>query len=107
MEARWELMGTPSAHWVGSHSLRLAAGLEILDDWGRDANEIAKTAIYEVLFAVSEKTVFNDYVTVDDPDKVTEFFVLTGRGLAVKLRLHSLDSFGIVYIGPAYCIFKG
>lgn len=94
-------MSTPSPHTVSSHSLCLSSGLEILDNWARTANELEKTAVYEVLFAVSEKSVFSDYVTVDDSDEVTEFFVLTRCRLAVKLRLHSMDLFGIVYIGPA------
>lgn len=94
-------MGTPSPHSVSSQSLRLSSGLEILDNWARNANEIEKTAVYEVLFAVSERSVFSDYATVDDSDEVTEFSVLTRCRLAVKLRLHSIDLFGIVYIGPA------
>lgn len=92
---------TPSPRPVSSQSLRLSSGLEILDNWARTANDIEKTAVYEVLFAVSEKSVFSDYATVDDSDEVTEFSVFTRCRLAVKLRLHSMDLFGIVYIGPA------
>lgn len=94
-------MSTQPPHPVSSQSLRLSSGLEILDNWARNASEVEKTAVYEVLFAVSERSVFSDYATVDDSDEVTEFSVLTRCRLAVKLRLHSMDLFGIVYIGPA------
>jgi hypothetical protein len=81
--------------------LRLTSGMEMLENWSRDADDLAKTAVYEVLFSVAERSVFKDHVVVDDADRPTEFFVLTRRSLAVKIRLHSLDACAVVYIGPA------
>jgi hypothetical protein len=84
---------------VNNSPLRLASGCDVLDRWARGATETAKTAIYEVLFAITEKSVFRDYVIIDDAAKATEFFVPTRCGLAVKIRIHSMESFQIVYIG--------
>jgi hypothetical protein len=86
---------------AGSGVLRLTSGFEVLDRWSQDADQSAQTVVYEVIFAVAERSVFSDYVVVDDTEKATEFFVLARCGLAVKFTLHSLESCGIVYIGPA------
>jgi hypothetical protein len=86
---------------ASSVRLRLTSGLEVLEDWSRDADDLAKTAVYEVLFSVAEGSVFKNHMVVDDVDRPTEFFVLTRRHLAVKIQLHSLDTCAVVYIGPA------
>jgi len=93
-------MTTPIQPGRGTR-LRLTSGLELLEDWSRDADDLAKTAIYEVLFSVTEGSVFRDHVVVDDVDRPTEFFVLTRRYLAVKIQLLSLDTCAVLYIGPA------
>jgi uncharacterized protein DUF6235 len=84
-----------------SSPLRLTSGFELIESWSRDADDLTKTAVYEVLFLVAERSVFKDCVVVDDPERPTEFFVLTRRNLAVKIQLHSLDTCAVVYIGPA------
>lgn len=84
-----------------SARLRLTGGLELLEDWSRDADDFAKTAVYEILFSVTEGAVFGEHMVVDDVDHPAEFFVLTRRHLAVKIQLLSLDTCAVVYIGPA------
>jgi hypothetical protein len=79
---------------------RLSSGLERLDKWSQDATQVEKNVVNRVLFAVTSKTVFSEYVVVDDVVRTMEFFVLAKCGLAIKIRVHGLDSFGIVYIGP-------
>jgi len=86
---------------ASSARLRLTLGIDVLENWSRDANDLARTAVYEVLFSVTERSVFKDHVVVDVADRPTEFFVLARRDLAVKIRLHSLDACEVVYIGPA------
>jgi len=86
---------------ASSARLRLTSGMGVLENWSRDADDLAKTAVYEVLFSITEGTVFKDHVVVDDVDRPTEFFVLTHRNLAVKIQLHSLDACSVVYIGSA------
>lgn len=86
---------------ASSARLRLTSSIEVLENWSRDADDLAKTAVYEVLFSVTQGSVFKDHVVVDVPDRPTEFFVLTHRYLAVKIRLHSLETCEVVYIGPA------
>jgi hypothetical protein len=81
--------------------LQFASGIELIEDWSRNADDLAKTAVYEVLFSIAEGSVFRDHVVVDDVDRPTHFYVLTGRNLAVKVQLLSLDTCAIVYIGPA------
>lgn len=93
-------MTTP-VHPPGGACLRFTSGIEVLDTWSRDADDLAKTAVYEVLFAVLDRSVFTDHTVIDDADRPTEFFVLTRRNLAVKIALHSLDTCAIVYVGPA------
>ena len=79
---------------------RLTTGLERLDEWSRNATQVEKNVVNHVLFAVASKTVFTEYVVVDDVTRTMEFFVLAKCHLAVKIRVHSLGAFGIVYIGP-------
>src|SRR5579859_6054451 len=79
---------------------RLASGLEILDRWSAQAGQAEKNIVHDVLFALAEKSVFADYDVVDDVTKTLEFFVLARGELTVKVRVHGLDSFGIVYVGP-------
>lgn len=41
------------------------------------------------------------YDVIDDPRRTLEFFVLAKCDLALKVRVYNLNSFGIVYVGPA------
>jgi Family of unknown function (DUF6235) len=79
---------------------RLTSGLEILDQWSANAGQVEKNIVHEVLFALAEKSAFANYDVVDDVTKTLEFFVLARGELTVKVRVHGLDSFGIVYVGP-------
>ena len=88
---------------AGSHPrslFRLTSGLELLEEWSRNATQVEKNVIDRVLFAVVGRSVFTEYDVVDDIQKTMEFFVLAKCDLTVKIRVHDLDSFGIVYIGP-------
>lgn len=80
---------------------RLTTGLEILEDWSTTVTQAEKNAANRALFAVVEKTVFTEYNVVDDVEKTMEFFVFARNDLIVKIRVHDLGSFGIVYVGPA------
>jgi hypothetical protein len=80
---------------------RLTSGLEILDEWSRTATQAEKNAVSHALFAVVDRTVFTEYAVVDDHPKTMEFFVFVRNDLVVKIGVHDLGSFGIVYVGPA------
>jgi hypothetical protein len=80
---------------------RLASGLEVLDEWSLTATQAERNAANAALFAVIEKTVFAKYDVVDDVAKTMEFFVFARSDLIVKIHVHDLGSFGIVYVGPA------
>jgi Family of unknown function (DUF6235) len=81
-------------------ALRLTSGLDVLDAWSQHASPAELNVVARVLFAVTERSVFTTHQVVDDVARTMEFFVLARRDLTVKIRVHGLDSFGIVYIGP-------
>src|SRR5208282_3089088 len=94
-------MAIPEGSRPRALMFRLTSGLERLDEWSQNATQVEKNVVNRVLFAVAGKTVFSEYVVVDDVARTMEFFVLAKCDLAVKVRVYGLDSFGIVYIGPA------
>ncbi len=81
-------------------AFRLTSGLEFLDEWSQNATQVELNIVNQVLFALIEKSVFGQYDVVDDVTKTMEFFVIARPDLTVKVRVHDLESFGIVYIGP-------
>lgn len=88
---------------VRRHRFRLDTGLDALEEWSSTANQSEKNAVYKALFAVVDGTVFRTYRVVDDWQKLSEFLVIVKDNLSIKLRIHSFDSYGIVYIGPPKC----
>jgi hypothetical protein len=81
-------------------AFRLTSGLDLLEKWSRTATQAEKNVVHQVLFAIADKSVFTDYLVVDDVVKTMEFFVLTRCEITIKVRVHGLNAFGIVYIGP-------
>lgn len=82
-------------------SFRLTSGLELLDEWSQTATQAERNIVNTALFAVVSRSVFSEYNVVDDVKKTMEFFVFARCDLIVKIRVHDLNSFGIVYVGPA------
>jgi hypothetical protein len=80
--------------------LRLISGFELLEQWSAQATQVQKNIVHQVLFAVTDRSVFTDYVIVDDVAKTMEFFVLCRCDLTVKIRVHDFETCGLVYIGP-------
>jgi hypothetical protein len=80
--------------------LRLTSGFELLERWSEGATQVEKNVIHRVLFAVTDRTVFKDYVIIDDVTKTMEFFVICRCDLTVKIRIEDFDTCGITYIGP-------
>jgi hypothetical protein len=80
---------------------RLTTGLDVLDQWSLTATQAEKNVVGDVLLAIAGKSVFARYDVIDDPRRALEFFVLVKCGLAVKVRVYSLNAFGVVYVGPA------
>ncbi|HEX6520878.1 MAG TPA: DUF6235 family protein [Streptosporangiaceae bacterium] len=78
--------------------LKLTSGTDLLDAWAQSAAQSHKNIVSELLFSVVEKSVFSRYEVVDAGNPL-EFFVLPKANLAVKIRMHDFESFGIVYIG--------
>jgi hypothetical protein len=71
-----------------------------LEDWAATASQIDKNAVYDVLFAVSDGTVFRSHTVLDDVQRAGEFFVLARENLVVKVSIQPFDTFGVLYIGP-------
>ena len=89
----------PAEGWPRS-TFRLTSGFKPLDRWSQNASQVEKNVVYQALFAVVSRSVFAQYDVIDDVTKTMEFFVLARCDLTVKIRVHGLDSFGIVYVGP-------
>jgi hypothetical protein len=81
--------------------IRLRGGLDQLERWSAAAGQADQNAVYEVLFAVCDGSVFWAYLTVDDRRAPGELFVLVRTDTVVKVRLAETDAFDIVYIGAA------
>lgn len=79
----------------------LTSGVDLLEEWSEHATQVQKNLVNQVLFSVARRAVFSEYAVVDDATRAMEFFVLVKCDIAVKIRVHGLDSFGIVYVGPA------
>jgi Family of unknown function (DUF6235) len=79
---------------------RLASGLNVFDAWSQKASQTELDVVEQVLLDVTDKSVFTRYQVVDDVIRTMEFFVLAKHDLTVKIHVHDLDSFGIIYIGP-------
>src|SRR5262245_23054127 len=85
---------------VNQPRLRMDTGLEVLDRWAEGANHKEKNAVYAALFAMTDRTLLRTYRIIEDEYELSEFFVLLADGVVLKMRVHSFDSFGIVYVGP-------
>jgi hypothetical protein len=72
----------------------------VLDRWAETASQAKKNAVYAALFAMQDGTMFQTYRVVDDFERLNEVYVIVKDNLAMKIRIHSLDSFEIVAIGP-------
>jgi hypothetical protein len=95
-------MNRPVEPVGGNHpGLRLDTGLNVLDGWAAHANNEEWTAVYAALFAMADRTLLDTHRIIEDEVELSEFFVLLLDDLVVKLRVHSFDSFGVVYVGPA------
>ncbi|HEY0449912.1 DUF6235 family protein [Actinophytocola sp.] len=79
---------------------RLERGLDILEAWSRTASQATRNAVYRVLFAVQDGSVFRRYETVDSYALPHEFSVHLHDDLVIGIRLAD-QSFAIGYIGPA------
>ena len=86
---------------VNHPRVRMDTGLDVFDRWVECAGNEEKNAVYAALFAMTDRTLLRTHRIVDDTTELSEFFVLLSKNLVVKLRAHSFDSFGVVYIGPA------
>ncbi|HEY1573371.1 MAG TPA: DUF6235 family protein [Pseudonocardiaceae bacterium] len=78
---------------------RLNVGVACLEKWTQTANQADKNAVYDVLFAVSDGSVFHSHKVFDDVKRPGEFFVLAREDLVVKIGIFPFNNFGISYIG--------
>lgn len=76
---------------------RLAHGQDVLDTWSETASQSSRNAVYQLLFAVQDGSVFRQYRTDDDAPALGFSVHLTGD-LVVRIRLDS-EAFTIAYIG--------
>jgi hypothetical protein len=79
---------------------RLKRGVDVLDIWSRTATQATRNAVYRVLFAVQDGSVFRRYRTIDSYLDPQEFCVYVHDDLVIGIRIDD-GVFGIGYIGPA------
>lgn len=96
-------MGMPTrpAGGSGPAAFRMVSGFGILEEWFEHATQSERNTVSRILLAVAGNSVFIDFDVIDDIVRPGEFFVLAKADLVVKIQIHDLTSFGIVYIGPA------
>lgn len=85
---------------AGHPVFRLDTGMDVLETWADGASRGDKDAVYAALFAMTDRALVRDHRVVEDGHELSEFFVLLRGDLVLKLRVHSHDSFGVVYVGP-------
>lgn len=79
--------------------LRLSLGMAQLEEWAATAGQAEKNALYKMLFAVADGSVFRTYKVLDDVQEVGEFFVLVREDLVVKVNFPRPGTFGVLFIG--------
>ena len=86
---------------VDQPGIRMETGSEVLAAWLAEAAPEQATAVYAALFAMTDRSLLRTHRVVDDQVELSEFFVLLDGDLVVKMRMHSFESFGLVYLGPS------
>lgn len=76
---------------------RLAHGQDLLDAWSTAATQSSRNAVYRLLFAVQDGSVFRRYPVVDD-ERALDFSVRLRGDVVVTIRIDD-DTFKIVRIG--------
>jgi hypothetical protein len=79
--------------------LRLGQGIDVLDAWTETAGEADVIAVAAALFAIVERTVYNEYPVIDDSTVARELIVVVRDNLAIRVRLEDVEKFGIVFVG--------
>jgi hypothetical protein len=77
---------------------RMESSGEVLDEWSGTATQTERDAVYEAMFAMLDGTLFRSYRIMDDFRCPGELYVLVGDDLALKIRITSFDSFGVVRV---------
>lgn len=79
-------------------TFRLETGLDVLADWAESADEARKKAVYEALFVLLDGDLLRTYRVIDDLKRPGELFIIVRDDLVLRIRIHCVDSFGIVDI---------
>jgi Family of unknown function (DUF6235) len=85
---------------VNHPKVRMQTGLDVLEKWSENATQRELTTVYAALFAMTERSLLRTYEVIDDSVELSEFFVMLPDDLVLKMRVHSFESFGLLYVGP-------
>ena len=77
---------------------RMAHGQDVLDAWSEKASQPNRNAVYRLLFAVQDGSVFTRYDTVDDAGDLG-FSVHLAGDVVVRIKIDDDEAFTIDYIG--------
>ena len=97
MSMNMEPTGTPSPRF------RLAAGLNLLEQWASTARHLEKEAAYKALFAMTDGSVFQNYLVLSDAERPEELAILVSGDVMIKIAILGQGNFGIRYIGTTVC----
>ena len=86
---------------VRRSTYRVTSGLDLFDAWSEDATQAEKNVVHRAIFSIVDRTVFQDFITIDSSENDLEYFILAKNDLVIKVAIEDLDSFGILYIGPS------
>jgi uncharacterized protein DUF6235 len=88
------------SHGTAGPRFRLDAGLDLLEKWAETANQSRKNAVYKALFAVTDGSVFANYIVFEDRDQARAFSVMIKEDLIMSITIEDVDSFAVRYVGP-------
>ena len=77
---------------------RMAHGQDVLDAWSEKATQPNRNAVYRLLFAVQDGSVFRRYDTIDDAGDLG-FSVHLAGDVVVRITIDDDEAFTIDHIG--------
>jgi hypothetical protein len=83
---------------AGGH-LQLNGGLDVLDAWSETAPQAARNTVYRALFAVTDGTLSQSFMTMSHRDHPAELAICLREDLVVTISRTEPGFYDIAYIG--------
>ncbi|MFD1151950.1 DUF6235 family protein [Saccharothrix hoggarensis] len=80
--------------------LQLTSGLDVLEEWAVSACQADRDVVYEVLFSMTDGSVFLVYDMFRVPRQADRYVILVKHDLVVRVAIRWAESsFDIAYVG--------